>query len=571
MANCTAMYDVLICGGRLVDGSGNPWRYADVAITGDEIVAIEPPGRIGIESAIQVVDATGKVVCPGFIDIQSHSLLPLLTDGRSLSKVTQGVTTEILGELWTPAPLGGRRDLERISAGLTPEQKAVASSWRRFADWVTFYEKSGVSVNVGSFVGGGTIREWACGWDAGNPSEAQINEMQRITAQAMEEGAFGIAPALIYPPSSYSPDFELTEVAKIVGKYGGVYIVHLRSEGDQFLESIEATAKLSRDANCPVEIYHLKASGERNWPKMERALARINELRTEGVDITADMYPYVASGTGLSVLVPDWASEGGKLFDNLRDQVTRKRLITEMLTPTSTTGDFAGNTGSRGDTVLPLGFKQAQNRGYIGKTLTQIAQERGQTWADAAVDLLVEENDRIATVFFSMHEDNLRLQLREPWIKISTDAGGIDPVGQTNPVHPRGYGTYPRVLAKYVRDEKILTLEDAIRKMTSSVADRLSLSRRGLLKPGFFADVVVFAPDTVQDRATFTDPHQLSVGIEHVWVNGTPVLQNGVHTGAKPGRTVYGPGRSLNQTSRLNTVLFSHVAEAGHKSRVLPI
>jgi N-acyl-D-aspartate/D-glutamate deacylase len=534
--------DVLIVGGRVVDGSGNPWFYADVALSGDTVAAIAPPGHLPRENAREVVEAAGKVVCPGFIDIQSHSLTPFLRDGRAVSKVTQGVTTEILGELWTPAPLGGRRDTERIVGDLPSDVADEARTWNRFGDWIGTYERRGVSVNVGSFVGGGTVREWACGWDAGDPTPEQMEAMRRVTAEAMEDGAFGIAPALIYAPSSYSPDEELTECARVVGKYGGVYIVHLRSEGDGLLDSIEANVRLSREAECPVEVYHLKASGERNWPKMPDAIAAIDRARAEGVDITADMYPYVASGTGLSVLVPLWAMEGGRLFDNLRDPDARRRIHDEMIAPKAATGDFAAER--RAEHVVPLGFQREENRPYIGRTLDDIATERGQDWADAAIDLLLSENQRIATVFFSMSEENVRLQLKQPWVKISTDAGGIDPEGQTNPVHPRGYGTYPRVLGKYVREEGVLTLEDAVRKMTSSVADRLRLRRRGLLREAFYADVVIFDPATVSDRATFTDPHQLSVGIEEVWVNGGHVIQGGKHTGAKPGRTVFGPGRS---------------------------
>ncbi len=534
-------YDVLIVGAKIVDGTGSPWFYGDVALNGDTIAAVSPPGRIPRDNVGEVVEGTGKVVCPGFIDIQSHSLVPFYQDGRALSKVMQGVTTDILGELWTPAPFGGRRQDALAGIDLDPALQAEARSWKRFADWITTYESRGVSVNVGSFVGGGTIREWACGWDAGDPTPDQLDEMRRITAEAMEDGAFGIAPALIYPPSSYSPDSELTACAEEVGKYGGLYIVHLRSEGDGFLESIAQTAQLSRDANCPVEIYHFKASGERNWAKIPQAIAAVDAARAEGIDITADMYPYVASGTGLNVLIPLWASEEGKFWDNLRDRDTRNRIRDEMLSPLAATGDFAST--NRGDTVVPLGFKLEENRPFIGKTLSEISELRGQNWADAAIDLLLSENQRIATVFFSMNEDNLRLQLQQPWMKISTDAGGLNPATQTNPVHPRAYGTYTRVLARYVREERILTLEDAIRKMTGAVADRLNIRDRGQIRAGFYADVLILDPATVGDRATFTDPHQLSVGIEQVWVNGKRVVQDGMHTDALPGRTLYGAGR----------------------------
>jgi N-acyl-D-amino-acid deacylase len=528
--------DFLIVGARIIDGTGNPWRYGDVAITGDRITAITAPGQFPRANAGTIVEAAGKVVCPGFIDIQSHSLGGFLSDGRSISKITQGVTTEILGELWTPAPFGGRRNSPFPTPTPDPQVEAESRTWRRFADWLKAYEKRGVGVNVGSFVGGATVREWACGWEAEPATPEQIAEMQRVTAEAMEDGAFGIAPALIYPPDSFSTDEQLTATAKTVGEYGGVYIVHIRSEGDGLLDSLEDTIRLSVEANCPVEIYHFKASGERNWPKYAQAIERIERARSEGVDITADMYPYVASGTGLNVLIPTWAFEDGKFWDNLRDPATRQRIHVEMTAPAAATGDFAAT--DRGGHVMPLGFNKPENQAYIGKRLTEIAKERGQDWADCAIDLLLSEEQRIATVFFSMSEENVRLGLQQPWVKVSTDAGGMDPKGQKTPVHPRGYGTYTRVLGHYVRDHKIMSLEEAVRKMTSSVADRIALKQRGELREGWFADVVVFDPATVADRATFTDPHQLSVGIEQVWVNGVRVVADSTPTNALPGKIV---------------------------------
>lgn len=521
-------YDTLIRDAKIVDGMGNPWFRGDVALTGDKIAEVAP-GGLNAGEARETVEADGRVVCPGFIDIQSHSIAPFLTDGRSLSKVMQGVTTEIMGELWTPAPWGGRR------------QTSKSPTYPRFRDWLDSLTAKGISVNFGSFVGGATVREWAKGWDIGEPTEAEMDEMRSVTVQAMEDGAFGVATALIYPPNSYSPDSELLEIAKVVAQYRGVYITHIRSEGDRFLESLAETIELGRQSNAPVEIYHLKASGERNWPKMADAIGMIDDARADGVDITADMYPYVASGTGLNVLVPNWASEGGRLYENLRDPATRARIYDDMISGRSDDGDSAYNKTY--DHVMPIGFQLPEHRAYLGLRLPEIAARRGQDWANATLDLLAAEGQRIGTVFFSMSEDNLRLQLCQPWIKISTDAGGIDPAGQTTPVHPRGYGTYPRVLGKYVREEKILTLEDAVRKMSGAVAARLGIFDRGILRAGASADVVVFDPDTVADRATFTAPHQLSVGIDDVWVNGTRVVKDGSHTGALPGRAVYGAGR----------------------------
>lgn len=534
--------DVLITNARVVDGTGNPWFTGDVAIAGDRIMAIAPPGQLGRTDTREVVEADGLVACPGFIDIQSHSLGPFFTDGRALSKVTQGVTTEVMGELWTPVPFGGRRQAADDWGLVPPEVVEQAKTWTRFREWLDFLTRRGVSVNFGSFVGGATVREYAKGWETGDPTDAELEVMRQVTAEAMEDGAFGIAPALIYPPNSYSPDSELVEVAKVVARYGGLYIVHIRSEGDRLLESLDETIALAREAQVPVEIYHLKATGEPNWPKMPEVIARINRARAEGVDITADMYPYVASGTGLNVLLPDWAAEGGDLYANLRDPVLRARIRAEM------EGDgleaLASTRQRSRHHVVPLGFLKPENRDYIGKNLEEIAALRGQNWIETTIELLLSEKQRISTVFFTMSEENLRLQLQQPWIKISTDAGGIDPEGQTTPCHPRAYGTYTRVLGKYVREEGVLTLEEAVRKMTSSVAARLGLMDRGLLRPGAFADVVLFDPATVADRATFTDSHRLSVGIRDVWVNGSRVLKEGQHTGALPGRPVYGPGRS---------------------------
>lgn len=533
--------EVLITGARVIDGTGNPWFYADVVLAGDRIAQIAPPGRLDRTTAREVVAAEGMVVCPGFIDIQSHSISVFMSDGRSLSKVTQGVTTEIMGELWTPSPFGGRRT-SAFAWGDVPEgSEEQAQTWTRFGQWLDHLAERGVSVNFGSFVGGATVREYGKGWDAGEPTEDELDVMRGVTAEAMEDGAFGVATALIYPPNAYSTDRELTAVARVVGEYGGLYITHIRSEGDFLLESLRDTITLSREAQVPVEIYHLKATGAPNWPKMMEAIALIESARAEGVDIAADMYPYIAGGTGLDALLPYWASEGGRLWENLDDPETRARIRADMaaggLEAVFTTQD------QQRAHVMPVDLRQPENAPYIGKRLPEIAAMRNQHWIDATLDLLVSEQQRILTVYFSMSEENVTLQLKQPWIKISTDAGGIDPAAQKTPTHPRAYGTYTRVLGHYVREKRALTLEDAIRKMSSAVADRLGLRDRGLLRENCFADVVVFDPNTVADRATFTDSHQLSTGIRDVWVNGRRVLKDGQHTGALPGRPVYGSGK----------------------------
>ncbi|RIK47334.1 MAG: dihydroorotase [Chloroflexi bacterium] len=536
---------VLIRGARVVDGSGNPWFYGDVALAGQRIAEIAPPGRIPSEAANEVVDADGMVVCPGFIDIQSHSIVPLMIDNRCLSKITQGVTTEIMGEGWTPAPFGGRLDEpipHRIFTEQNEEWRRKALGWSRFGDWLDAMVASGVAPNVGSFLGGGTLRQYARGMELGRSDPDALATMRRVMEEAMEDGAFGVSYALIYPPDNFADTDEIVEVCKVAARRGGVYITHLRSEADTFLEGLAEAIEIGERAEIPVEVYHLKAAGRSNWHKMPAAIAMFEEARARGIDITADMYPYIANGTGLSSILPPWLAADGKFFDNLADPHIRAQIREEVLHPSGDWEAMATWAGPEG--VMPVGFERPELRKYNGMRLTEIAQDWGKDWIDTACDLLVAENQLIGTIYFSMSEENLALQLRQPWVKISTDAGGLDPAwaAPNGPTHPRAYGTYTRVLGKYVREEGVLTLEDAIRKMTSAVADRLGLRDRGLLRAGAFADVVVFDPQTVSDRATFEDSHQLSVGVRDVWVNGTRVLRDGEHTRATPGQFVKGHG-----------------------------
>ncbi len=484
------------------------------------------------------------VVCPGFIDIQSHAHLPLMLDGRCLSKITQGVTTEIMGEGWTPAPFGGEIDDPfegNLFAQRVPEWQERARTWKRFRDWLEAMMAHGVSPNIGSFLGGGTLRQYVRGMEMGPSSDQELGVMRQVVRQAMEDGAFGVAYALIYPPDAYASTDEIVEVCKVVGEYGGLYITHIRSEEDQLIEALEEALEIGRRAELPVEIYHLKASGERNWHKLRDVIARINAARAEGLDVTADVYPYTASGTGLTSVLPPWAAAGAGYYENLRDPEMRARIRAAVLNPS---GDWEA-LGDHPDIVMPIGFQKPENQGYVGKRLSEIAALREQEWIDAVIDLLLSEGQRISTIFFTMSEENLRLKLQQPWVKISTDAGGFDPAWakELGPYHPRAYGTYPRVLGKYVRQEAVITLEDAIRKMTWAVAARLGLRQRGLLCRDCYADVVLFDPQTISDRATFEEPHQLSVGVRDVWVNGVRVLRDGAHTGATPGRIVDGPGR----------------------------
>jgi N-acyl-D-aspartate/D-glutamate deacylase len=539
-----AQIDVLIQGAKIIDGTGNPWFYGDVALAGERIAEIAPSGKISSDQASEFVDAAGMVVCPGFIDIQSHSITPLMIDGRCVSKITQGVTSEIMGEGWTPAPYSEKiKNPIRLTflADRFSEWVEQARTWRRFRDWLDAMMMSGVSPNIGSFLSGGTLRQYVKGMEMGPPTNDELVQMQQVMAEAMEDGAFGVSYALIYPPDTYTTTEELVEICRVVNRYNGVYITHMRSESDEIFTALEEAFEIGQQVNLPVEIYHLKAAGRRHWSKMSRVIEMIDQARAEGLDVTADMYPYSASETGLTMVLPAWAEAENRLFDNLRNPKKRNKMRAEMLNP-----DTRLNVRNyqHGEDVMPVGFLKPENRQYIGKRLSEIAVMRGQDWVETVFDLLLSEEQRISTIYFSMTEENIRLQLPQSWIKISSDAGGIAPDWgkEFGPVHPRVYGTYPRVLGKYVREEKLMTLEDAIRKMTSAVANRLGIQDRGSLHQGMYADVVIFDPETIGDRSTFEDSHQFSVGIRDVWVNGTRVVENGEHTGATPGQILRGPG-----------------------------
>ncbi len=545
---------VLIHNAQIVDGSGSPWRYGDVVLVGERIAAVAPPGAIPVENCAEVVDASGHVVCPGFVDILSHSILSLMVDGRSLSKISQGVTTEVMGEDWTPAPFGGRLSVEAKSGAshlpihqfsqlLDPVWAERMLTWRRLRDWLEALTEQGVSPNVGAFLGGGSLRKYAMGMEMRPPTADELATMLRVTAEAMEDGAFGVSFALIYPPSSYANTDEIVAIAKAFRPYHGIYITHLRSEADAFLEGLEEALMIGRQADVPVEIYHLKAAGVRNWHKLASAMERITEARYQGIDVTADMYTYTAAGTGLTSVLPPWAAAGDRLYENLKDPVMRAKIKEATVRPSGDWEAMADLVGPHG--VMPVGFLQEENQQYVGKRLSQIAAEMGLDWPDAAMNLLASEGQRISAFYFAMSEENLRRQLQQPWITISTDAGGMDPnwARDAGPYHPRAYGTYSRVLGKYVREEKVIPLEDAVRKMSSALCDRLGLRDRGQLREGFYADVVIFDPKTIRDRATFSDSHQLSVGVRDVWVNGIRVFEDGAHTDATPGQIVTGPGR----------------------------
>lgn len=525
-------YDIIIEGGRIVDGTGNPWYPGDVAVRDGRIAAVTPPGMLLEARAVRRIDAHGLVVSPGFMDIQSHSRFAFLGegDGRVVSKVTMGVTTEIMGESTTnaPVPEGEERP------GFT------FSGPRAFDAWIRAMEEHGASVNFGSFVGATTIRRLGMGDAMGEAGPEALNLMKEAVRDAMRDGAFGVASALIYPPGNFASTDELVAINEAAAPFGGVYITHMRSEADRLLEALDEAIEIGVRAGVPVEIYHLKAAGKRNWYKAPLAVAKIDSARAAGVDIQANMYPYTAGGTGLTACFPPWASADGKLFDNLADPEMRARIKEEIQHQTGDWENLCELATPEG--VLLLGLNRPENQKYRGMRLAQVAAELGKDWIDTAFDLVLSERQRIGTIYFLMSEENVKLQIAQPWIKFGTDAGGIDPETATGLAHPRAYGTFTRILGKYVREEHVLSLEEAVRKMSSAVATRLHIRDRGLLKPGYFADIVLFDPDHVRDRATYENPHQLSVGVPYVLVNGKLVVDEGRHTGALPGRPVRGPG-----------------------------
>jgi N-acyl-D-amino-acid deacylase len=535
-------YDVVIENGRIVDGTGNPWTYGDVGIRGDRIVAVTQPGALRSASAKQRVDAKGHIVAPGFIDIQAHSWDELLwRDGRVLSKVTQGVTSEILGEATTPAPSNDRIDALQEIGEMPPERAALQRSFRGehgFRAWLDAMGRHKNSVNVGSYLGATTVRAYVMGQSPGEPNAAQLDTMRAVVRNAVRDGAFGISSALIYPPGSYAGTRELIEMMKAMAPDHGGYITHMRSEDDSLFEAIDEAFRIAKEGGVRLDIYHLKASNKRNWGKAAGAVAKIDSARASGLDVGATMYPYPFSGNNLGECFPDWAAEEGKLLDNLKNPTTRERILKEMADP-----DGAPLCQREGPTGYMIAdFRKPEHAKYEGKLLSDIAADMGKPWPEAVIELIVSEGRDLSKINFTMSEDNVRMQIKWPWVVIGTDAGGVDPDSTKTVVHPRSYGTYPRILGRYVREEKLFPLEEAVRKMSGAVAARLGLRDRGLLREGMFADLVVFDDRTIIDLATPEKPHQLSRGVEHVFVNGVQVLRDGRHTGATPGRVLKGPG-----------------------------
>jgi N-acyl-D-amino-acid deacylase len=540
MGACRApeQYDVLIRNGQIYDGSGSPSRSGSIGIRADRIAAI---GALENARASLTIDATGLAVAPGFINMLSWADEPLLVDGRSLSEIRQGVTLEVFGEGSSMGPLNERMKAEQLSG---QGDLKYPIDWTTLGEYLDGLQRKGVSTNIASFVGATTVRIHEIGYADREPTPDELQRMKELVRRGMREGAFGVGSSLIYAPAFYAKTPELIELARAAGEFGGMYISHIRSEGARLLEAIDELIQIAREANVPAEIYHFKAAGRQNWGKTEEAIERVEAARRAGLRITADVYTYPAGATGLNATMPPWAQEGG--FDawvaRLKDPAVRRRIAREMLTPTDQWENFFVGAGPDG--ILLSGFKSEALKPLTGETLAEVATLRGTAPEETAMDLVVEDGSRVEAVYFLMSEDNLRKKLRLPWVSFASDAGSIAAEGpflQSNP-HPRTYGNFARWLGRYVRDERLVTLEEGIRRLSAMPAENLRIKDRGRLAEGHFADVVVFDPKTIRDHATFERPHQYSTGVAHVFVNGVQVLKDGEHTGARPGRVVRGPG-----------------------------
>jgi N-acyl-D-amino-acid deacylase len=541
LAACSSgpQYDVIVRGGTIYDGSGSPGAVADLAIQGDTIAAI---GDLSNASAPTVIEAAGLAIAPGFINMMCWSNESLIEDGRSQSDIRQGVTLEVMGEGSSMGPLNDamKRDMRDGQGDIKYD-----IAWTTLGKYMQYIEKRGVSPNVASFIGAATPRIHVIGYDDRPPTDDELEEMQELVRQAMQEGAMGMASSLVYPPGFFAKTEELIALAEIAAEYDGLYASHLRSEGTALVEAVDELIRIAREAGIRAEIYHLKAAGKPNWPKLDEVIANVEKARAEGLDITADIYTYPAGATGLNASMPPWVQDGG--FDasiqRMKDPETRKRIAREM---NEWSGEWENMYLQAGgaDGVLLASFKNDTLKPLTGKRLSEVAKMRGKSPEETAMDLIIEDDSRVGTIYFSQSEDNLRKKIQLPWVSFCSDSASMAPEGvflKSN-VHPRAYGSFARVLGMFTRDEKLLTLEQAVRKLAALPAETLKLDRRGMLKKGYFADVVVFDPAKIQDHATFEKPHQYATGMVHVFVNGGHVLKDGEHTGAKPGRFLRGPG-----------------------------
>jgi len=533
-------YDILIRNGRVVDGAGNPWVYADIGISGDRISAL---GRIPANAAAKrLIDAKGLVVAPGFIDMLEQSEWNLLIDRQAVSKLTQGITTGITGEGVSIAPqndatLADRRDFL--------EHYHLTADWRDLDGYFRRLEKQGSGINLGTYVGATQVRRYVMGAVDRAPSAEELARMQQLVEQAMRQGAMGVSTSLIYAPAAYAKTDELIALAKAASKYGGIYASHIRNEGDREMEALEEAFRIGREADIPVEIWHLKVSGRQNWGKMPSVIAAIENARASGLDVTANQYPYVASGTSLGATIPAKYHEGGSeaFVNRLKDPQVRAAIRQQLSGADGNAENmWRGTGGPQG--ILVASVLDPALKSYEGKTIAQIAAEEHKEPLDALMDLVVTAKDHVGAVYFTMNEDDVRFAMRQPFVSVGTDAGAVNLQGplSESKVHPRAYGSFPRILGRYVRDQHLLTLEQAIRKFTSLPAQRMGLRDRGLLRTGAFADIAIFYPATVNDAATFEDPHRPSIGIEYVIVNGIVSLEHGKVTGQLGGRPLRGPG-----------------------------
>lgn len=537
--NQSQNFDVLIKNGTIVDGSGGLSYIGDIGINADTIAAI---GALENATGSKEIDASDLIVAPGFINMLSWAVESLIEDGRSMGDIKQGVTLEVFGEGWSMGPLNETmKKEEKESQG----DIKFDIEWTTLNDYLEYLTTKGISPNVASFVGATTLRVHEVGYENRAPTPEELDAMKSMVQQAMEDGALGVGSSLIYAPAFYSSTEELIELCKVAAEYDGMYISHIRSEGSQLLESLDELIKIAHDAGIRAEIYHLKQSGKDNWDKFDAVVQKVDSARAAGLSITADMYNYVAGATGLDASMPPWVQEGGyeKWAERLQDPAIRKKIMEEMRTPTDEWESLMQAAGDPSK-ILLAGFRNDSLKYLTGKTLKEVAEMRGLSPEETAMDLVIQDGSRVGTIYFLMSEENVKKQIALPWMSFGSDAGSLATEGVflKSSTHPRAYGNVARLLGKYVRDEKVIPMEEAIYKLTTLPATNLKIKKRGALTEGYFADVVLFDPNTIQDNATFEEPHQYATGMRHVFVNGTQVLENGEHTGAFPGQVVRGPG-----------------------------
>ena len=531
--------DLLVRNGLVFDGHGNAPVHGDVAVRDGKVIAV---GKLTGYTAGKEIDAGGLAVAPGFINVLSWATESLLHDGRAMSDIKQGVTLEIFGEGNSYGPVN---DVIREEMIKTQGDIRYDVTWKTLDEYLTTLTKRGVSPNVASFIGATTVREYVIGFNDRAPTPAELQQMQELVREAMRDGALGVGSSLIYAPAAYAKTDELVALAKAAGEFGGTYVSHMRSEGDRFLEALDELLLIAREGKVHGEIYHLKAAGEKNWPKMQQAIAKIEAARKEGLSVAANMYAYTAGATGLDAAMPPWVQEGGldAWVERLKQPAIRERVIREMKEPATDWESLLMAAGSA-ERVLLIGFKNDNLKPLTGKTLAEVARMRGKSAEETAIDLVIEDHTRVSTAYFLMSEENVTLGLSQPWVSLGSDAEApaTEGVFLKSNTHPRAYGNFARFLGYYVRDRKVTTLPDAIRRITHLPALNLKLKDRGCLEKGCYADIVIFDPATIADHSTFAEPHQYSTGVKHVFVNGVQVLRDGEHTGATPGQVVRGPG-----------------------------